>query len=158
MVNVDLFTASDSLNDHTTTKKTTPTVHTTVDTTDSNITHNVTSLNVTLTDTNDMNVKDSTSSPYTADGQTAADVDIKASYSTGPENTGDAEISSPPRDGVTVTEPVITPTASVTTQEDVEYVYRNTSQERIKGVVVDTSLGIQVCQCKSGRVWANLSN
>ena len=147
VINAVLFSSNDNLSDHTTTKEPTSTVYTTVDTTDSHGTDNVTSLNGTRKDTDGAKAMDYTSRPHTTDGQTAADNDIKVSYSTGVENSEDDDVSSPPQDRMTVTEPLTTPTASVTTQEDVEYVYRNTSQERIKGVVVDTSLGIQVCHC-----------
>ena len=44
----------------------------------------------------------------------------------------------------TVVDQMTTSAMFVTKEAEVEYVYRNTSQRRVKGVVIETSLGIQV--------------
>ena len=141
-----LLSSRESFGDDTKKTETTATIDTTANTIDSVDTDNITPYDLTGKDTRDGNLKvmDSTQSEFATDVGTAADDNVKVSYSADVEQTTEAETASSALDWVTITDQVTTPTASVTIEEDVEYVYRNTSQERIKGIVVDTSLGIQV--------------
>ena len=62
------------------------------------------------------------------------DLDVGIETTTGKDTSPDG----------TVVDQMTTSAMFVTKETEVEYVYRNTSQRRVKGVVIDTSLGIQV--------------
>ena len=149
VVSPDLLPSRESFDDDTKTTETTATIDTIANTMDSVDTDNITPYDLTVKDTNDGNLKvmHSTPNEFAADVGIATDDNVNVSYSPDVEQTTAAETAFSPLDEVTMTDHVTTPTVSVTTEEDVDYVYRNTSQKRIKGIVVDTSLGILVRHC-----------